>query len=94
MDQIKRSCITFYTDVISSLFFEQAGPPDDALVERLLKTVFTASESHESEAEDLTPFMKSSYGDISVIRSFLLQLLFRDRSKNVCKKYSNYIIEL
>ena len=79
MNQIKRSCITFYTDVISSLFFGQAGPPDDKLAERLLKTVFTVSESEESETEDLTPFMKSSDGDISVIRSFLLQLLFRDR---------------
>ena len=78
MDQIKRSCITFYTEVISSLFFGQAGPPDDRLAERLLKTVFTVSEEVEA-AEDLTPFMKSSDGDISLIRSFLLQLLFRER---------------
>ena len=79
MRQVKRSCVTFYTDVVSSLFFGQAGPPDDGLVERLLKIVFTVSDSGELGRGDLTPFMKSSDGDIPIIRSFLLQLLFRDR---------------
>ena len=81
LDQIEKSCITFYTDVISSLCFGQAGPPDDKLVEKLLQTVFTASKG--TEAGGFSPFVTLTDGsgsdEVPVIRSFLLQLLFRDR---------------
>ena len=81
LDQIEKCCITFYTDVISSLCFGQTGPPDDELVEKLLQTVFTASKG--SEAGGFSPFVRLTDGSgsnkVPVIRSFLLQLLFRDR---------------
>ena len=84
LSQIEKSCITFYTDVISSLCFGQADPPDDELVENLLQTVFTSSEESGTKTSELTPFMRLSDDeaggdDVPVIRSFLLQLLFRDR---------------
>ena len=80
MHKLVENCITFYTDVISSLCFGPASVPEDELVEKLLGTVFTTSETSDStETSDLTPFMRSSRDDVPVIRSFLLQLLLRKR---------------
>ena len=85
LKQIEESCITFYIDVISSLCFGQAGPPDEKLVDKLLQTVFTASKESGAKTSELTPFLRSpddddtSGDDVPVIRSFLLQLLFCDR---------------
>ena len=91
LEQIESSCITFYTDVISSLCFGQADPPDDKLVENLLQRVFTSSEKSGRKTSELTSFMRSPNtrgDDVPVIRSFLLQLLFYDRYSNVIIMYS------
>ena len=53
-------------------------------MDKLLQTVFTASKESGAKTSELTPFLRSpdddaSGDDVPVIRSFLLQLLFRDR---------------
>lgn len=72
-DRIRKSCITFYIDIISTLCFNSWNPPSSELVHRLLETVF-------STEGNLTPFMSSGQSHKApIIRSFLLQLLLRQR---------------
>ena len=90
MDKIVESCITFFKEVISSLCFGPASAPEDELMENLLGTVFTTSETSDSTVTcNLTPFMSCSKDEVPVIRSFLLQLLLRHRYNIIKKKYIN-----
>ena len=94
MDKIAESCITFYTEVISSLCFGPGSPPEDELVEKLLETVFATSKGTDStETCILTPFKRSPRDDVPVVRSFLLQLLLRNRynKSSYCSECEFYI---
>ena len=54
--------------------------PEDELIEKLLDTVFTTGPDKEGlEIKDLTPFLECENDSVPVVRSFLLQLLLRNK---------------
>ena len=54
--------------------------PEDELIEKLLDTVFTTGPDKEGLGiKDLTPFLESENDSVPVVRSFLLQLLLRNK---------------
>ena len=83
---IRKSCCSFFIEVVSGLCFGQSSLPEDELVAMLLDIVFPEQKKKgEGEAggegegvrrgtRDLTPYEEEK-DENPVIRSFLLQLL-------------------
>jgi len=66
-------------EIISKLSIGKTAPEDE-LIEKLLDTVFTTGPDEEGqEIKDLTPFLESKNDSVSGLRSFLLQLLLRNK---------------
>ena len=74
LQKIKKSCDKFMIEVISSLCFGQQSPPEDDLIENLLKFIFDAEAESTPSTSQLT-FYEDKRDETPVIRSFLLQLL-------------------
>ena len=84
---IRKSCRSFFIEVVSGLCFGQATAPEDELIEMLLNIVFTERGDGEEEGgegeggrrgtRDLTPYKEDlkERDKNPIIRSFLLQLL-------------------
>lgn len=71
---VGESCQSFFMEMISSLCFGQSSPPDHELLQYLLAIVFT--EKYDREFS----YLKDAQSDkVSVIRSFLLQLLLEHK---------------
>ena len=78
-----QSCIRFYIEIISKLSIRRTAPEDE-LILKLLDTVFTTGpENVGLETKDLTPFLKSKNDSVPVVRSFLLQLLLRNKWETI-----------
>ena len=84
---IRKSCRSFFIEVVSGLCFGQSTTPEDKLIEMLLNIVFTERGEGEEEGgegeggkrgtRDLTPYKEDlkERDKSPIIRSFLLQLL-------------------
>ena len=85
LSAIRKSCTTFFIEVVSGLCFGQSSVPEDDLIIMLLDIVFTEQREVEEGGEgeggrrgtrNLTPFKDDVAADKQpVVRSFLLQLL-------------------
>ena len=84
LSAIRKSCTTFFIEVVSGLCFGQSSVPEDELVIMLLDIVFTEQREVEEGGEgeggkrgtrNLTPFKDDAGDKQPVVRSFLLQLL-------------------
>ena len=71
----RKSCKSYFMEVVSSLCFGQMSPPEPALIKELLNVVFTEQDT----TKDFTYSDKEKTDKVPVIRSFLLQLLLEHK---------------
>ena len=62
-------------EVVSSLCFGQPNPPEPALIEKLLRILFT----EQGHTREFSYSDKEKVDNVPVIRSFLLQLLLEHK---------------
>ena len=74
MTQFRSQCKLFFMELVSSLCFGQATPPEPELVKHLLNIVFVEKED-KLQTKDFTYSKHVKKDRVPVIRSFLLQLL-------------------
>ena len=74
MMQFRNQCKLFFMEIVSSLCFGQAAPPEPDLVKHLLNIVFVELKD-KLETKQFTYASNVKKDHIPVIRSFLLQLL-------------------
>ena len=71
---IRKSCHSFFMEVVSSLCFGGNAPPELKLINMLMDTILT-----ESKTRELTPYKDVKPDDTPTIRSFLLQVLLEHK---------------
>ena len=74
MTQFRNQCKLFFMELVSSLCFGQATPPEPELIKHLLNIVFVEKED-KLETKEFTYSKNAKKDRVPVIRSFLLQLL-------------------
>ena len=74
MTKFRNQCELFFMELVSSLCFGRATPPEPELVEHLLNMVFVEKED-KLETKEFTYSKHVKKDRVPVIRSFLLQLL-------------------
>ena len=71
---VRKSCHSFFMEVVSSLCFGGNAPPEPELINVLMDTILT-----ESKTRELTPYKDVKPDDTPTVRSFLLQLLLEHK---------------
>ena len=74
---IRKSCHSFFMEVVSSLCFGGGQAPEPDLINMLMDTVL-----FEDQTRELSPYNEPKPDKTPTIRSFLLQLLLEHRYNN------------
>ena len=72
--KIRKSCHSFFMEVVSSLCFGGGQAPEPDLINMLMDTVL-----FEDQTRELSPYNEPKPDKTPTIRSFLLQLLLEHR---------------
>ena len=74
-NKIRKSCNSFFMEVVSSLCFGSGQTPEPDLIKMLMDTVL----GDDNQTRELSPYDEPKRDKTPTIRSFLLQLLLEHR---------------
>lgn len=74
LKEVKKSCRTFFVEMVSELCFRGEGVLETALVKSLLDTVFTVTDVQSTVEQK-----PNKEGKVTAVQSFMLQLLLQHR---------------
>ncbi|XP_019853235.1 PREDICTED: E3 ubiquitin-protein ligase RNF213-like [Amphimedon queenslandica] len=85
-EMLRECCKSYFMEVVSSLCFGQATPPEPDLISELLNIVIT----EQNKTKEFTYSEEEKADKVPVIRSFLLQLLLEHNMEEVKQHLSSY----
>lgn len=73
--QLKRHSLSYFLEIVSRLCFGGCHAPEPALIETLMRVIFTENEPMNFTTREITHIADGKTDEIPVVRSSLLQLL-------------------